>query len=172
MRRAQAGDHQAYASLLTQVAPVLMSFVSRRVGAVSDREDIVQEIMMGIHKASHTYNTERPFKPWLFAIAQFKLMDYLRKHYKNRQFSDIDVDTIQESLSSNVTEEDMSRERLHDALSHLPETQKHIVQLMKLEGYSVRDVSKRLNMTVSAVKVAAHRAYKRLIDNADKKDMD
>jgi RNA polymerase sigma-70 factor, ECF subfamily len=146
MRRAQAGDHQAYASLLTQLAPVLMSFVSRRVGAVSDREDIVQDIMMGVHKASHTYNTERPFKPWLFAIAQFKLMDHLRQHYKNRQFSDIDVDTIQESLSSTVTEGDKSRERLHDAMSRLPETQKQIVQLMKLEGYSVQDVSKRVTI--------------------------
>jgi RNA polymerase sigma-70 factor (ECF subfamily) len=44
----------------------------------------------------------------------------------------------------------------------LPERQHEIVRLMKLDGLSVRETAERLNMSVPAVKVAAHRAYKLL----------
>ena len=51
------------------VTPVLRAFIMRRLGASADVEDVVQNILLSIHRAGHTYDTQRPFKIWMFAIA-------------------------------------------------------------------------------------------------------
>jgi RNA polymerase sigma-70 factor (ECF subfamily) len=45
-------------------------------------------------------------------------------------------------------------------VQRLPEKQALILQLMHQEGYTAKEVAEKIGMTESAVKVAAHRAYK------------
>jgi RNA polymerase sigma-70 factor (ECF subfamily) len=49
---------------------------------------------------------------------------------------------------------------LLDALQQLPDKQRRVVELLKLEGFSVKEAALKLGMTESALKVSAHRAYK------------
>ena len=51
---------------------------------------------------------------------------------------------------------------MHAALGTLPERQREIVSALKLRDESVKEVSERLGMTESAVKVTAHRGYRKL----------
>jgi len=44
----------------------------------------------------------------------------------------------------------------------MTEREKKIITLLKLENYSIKDAAKILNLSESAVKVAAHRAYKKI----------
>jgi RNA polymerase sigma-70 factor (ECF subfamily) len=48
---------------------------------------------------------------------------------------------------------------LLDALRALPPRQREVIEALKLRDESVRDISARLKMSESAVKVTAHRGY-------------
>jgi RNA polymerase sigma-70 factor (ECF subfamily) len=159
MRTARAGDNKAYAELFCQITPAIRRFVFARLGDRVDSEDLVQEMLLAVHRASHTYNTDRPFIPWLFSIADHKLKDYLRSQYRKAAFVHVDVEGLAETLREDVTDATLASELLHEMLKKLPERQQRIVRMLKIEGYSVEDIAKEMDMNTSAVKVAAHRAY-------------
>lgn len=162
MRRAQQGDKQAYNALLRAIIPLLRAFVARRLGPGADVEDVVQNILLSIHRASQTYDSERPFKIWMFAIARHRLNDHLRHIYK-KGLPDVGFDDIANEIPSpDVTAAQERSEYLKTMLDRLPARQRQIVTMMKVQGYSAQDVAAKMNMSVSAVKVAAHRAYKAL----------
>lgn len=162
MRLARQGDKRAYAALFRAITPVLRAFIARRLAA-ADVDDVVQDILLSIHRAGHTYDTDRPFKVWMFTIARHRLNDHLRRLYKKGEFPDASLDDLTDEIpSADVTEQRERHEYLNRALDSLPEKQKKIVTLMKIEGYSAEETAQTMKMSVSAVKVAAHRAYKSL----------
>lgn len=73
MAAAQNGDGAAYGRLLAEFAPMLRRTIHRRWGD-TDYEDIVQEVLITLHRVRHTYDPNRPFIPWLMAIGQFRIM--------------------------------------------------------------------------------------------------
>ncbi len=170
MRKAQSGDKVAYESLLKKIIPLLEGFIYNKLGKRPDNEDILQEILIAIHRSAHTYNTERSFTNWMFAIANHKVLDFLRKSYHKNSLIEVDFDEVQDFLTDNVTNDVSKNESLVELLDDLPGKQREILHLMKIEGYSVKEISTIMKMNVSAVKVAAHRAYKTLIRNKNKID--
>src|SRR5256885_13496026 len=100
MRSAISGDDGAYHRLLRSVTPVLRAAARRgllRAGQPVDQpEDIVQDILLAVHLKRHTWDTNAPFAPWLFAIARNKLIDQLRRRGR-RGF--VDIDDFAETLA-------------------------------------------------------------------------
>src|ERR1700730_6884857 len=100
MRSAISGDSAAYRRLLGAIAPVLRAMARRglaRAGQPVDQaEDIVQDILLAVHLKRHTWDTDAPFAPWLFAIARNKLIDALRRRGR-RIF--VNVDDFSETLA-------------------------------------------------------------------------
>ena len=165
MHLAQQGDKKAYARLFKEITPIIRAFIGKKLNHFEDTEDVVQEILISIHRAGHTYDTQRPFKVWMFTIARYRLNDHLRSVYRKRDYGqDINFDDASYGLSSdeNVTKIYENSEYLSKMMSFLPEKQKKIVNMMKIEGYSAKEVANIMDMSVSSVKVSAHRAYKTL----------
>lgn len=160
MQRALAGDRRAYADLLQQTARLLRPFLSKRLLFASDVEDLLQEILLSIHKARHTYDGNRPYKPWAYAIATFRLKDYLRAHYGDQLKHAGDIASLENTLSADVTESALTYESISGEVQKLPEKQATILRLIHQEGFTAREVAEKTGMSESAVKVAAHRAYK------------
>jgi len=84
MAAAQDGDAAAYASLLSSLLPLLRGFVRGRGVDGSEVEDVVQEIVILIHRARHTWRADRPFDPWMWAIARNASTDALRRLARER----------------------------------------------------------------------------------------
>lgn len=162
MRRSLEGDQRAYADLLRETARFLRPFLSKRLSFESEVEDLLQEILISIHKARHTYDGLRPYKPWAYAIAKFRLMDYLRAHYADQLRHAVELSEVENMLPENVTEPAISYESISVEVQKLPEKQATIIRLMHQEGYTAKEVAAKLGMKESAVKVAAHRVYKTL----------
>jgi len=160
MRKALEGDKHAYAQLLRETARMLRPFVAKRLAAESEINDLLQEILLSIHKARHTYDGQRPYKPWAYAIAKFRLQDFLREHYADRLRHAVELSDVDENLLEAVTEPATSYESISGEIENLPEKQAAILRLMHRDGYTAKEVAEQLGMKESAVKVAAHRAYK------------
>jgi len=160
MRKSLEGDQLAYANLLRETARLLRPFLSKRLSFESEIDDLLQEILISIHKARHTYDGKRPYKPWVYAIAKFRLQDYLRAHYADQLRHSVELSELENILHEDVTESTISYESITGEIQKLPEKQAAILQLMHEEGYTAKEVAAKLGMNESAVKVAAHRAYK------------
>lgn len=163
MTAAQGGDAAAYRRLLAEIAPALRSFLRTRFFAREHIDDVVQEILLGIHAARHTYRPEQPFRNWMYGIARHKMVDYLRKlgRQKANEISDGELVTFLGDPANNP-EEALSGKELEQALERLPEKQRRVLQLTKVEGYSMAETAAKLGMSETAVKVTAHRAYKKM----------
>src|SRR5262249_25824776 len=83
MRAERLGDIAAYQCLLAEIADVLRQFIRARLARlglnVSDTEDLVQEVLIGLHAKRHTWDDRLPFLPWLHAIVRYKLADAARR---------------------------------------------------------------------------------------------
>ena len=154
------GDAQAYATLLKETARLLRPFLAKRLYSSTEVDDVLQEILISLHKARHTYDGERPYKPWVYAIAKFRLQDHLRAHYADHLHHAVELSELENSLSDDVTETGFSYESISGEVHKLPEKQATILQLMHQDGYTAKEVAEKIGMKEYAVKVAAHRAYK------------
>ena len=161
MRLALGGDSTVYATLLKDIAALARgnarAMLRRRGQSDADLEDIVQDVLLAVHLKRDTWDSSRPFGPWLGAIVRHKLVDTMRK----RRLGDVSVDEIADVLpAQNAAPSDG-----HDVertLATLPERPRSIVRAIAIEGRSAAQVGADLGMNEGAVRVALHRALKDL----------
>ncbi len=176
MAAAQGGDAAAYELLLTSLLPPLRAFVRRRGVAAGEVEDVVQEILLSIHRARHTWRADRPFEPWMWAIARNASTDALRRQTRERSrrvaapggFSEESspAHTLAADGGSSDPEEQLTAAeltpRLAEALAKLPASQRQAVELLYVEQLSVVEAAARAGVSPSALKVRAHRGSRAL----------
>jgi len=164
MEAAQKGDRQAYETLLTEVATLVRSFVGKRLRQSGSVEDVVQETLISVHQHRHTYDPRRSFSRWMYAIAYHRLIDFVRKQRRNSQREVSQGKGLEQVIDE--TTHDHSRgglvHLLYQALSRLSNRQRDVVRMLKLDELSVKEISDQTGMSVSLVKVTAHRGYKNL----------
>lgn len=159
MRAAQRGDAHAYESLLHALVPSLRGFVRHRLADPSAAEDVVQAVLLSIHRARHTWRAERPFGPWWRAIARNALIDAARR--RGRRAAQevplaVDHDAIAADAAPDVANEALSPD-LQGALEQLSPSQREAVELLHVEELSVAEAAARAGTTPGALKVRAHR---------------
>jgi RNA polymerase sigma factor (sigma-70 family) len=163
MRDAQSGISASYVALLESITPRLRRIIrsQRSFLGNEDIEDLVQDILLSLHSVRATYDPERPFMPWLLAITRNRLADgarrYARKGAKEILVDDMTV-TFQASNSNTVTEDYGDPDALRTAVNALPAGQREAIEMLKLREMSLREASAASGMSISALKVATHRA--------------
>jgi RNA polymerase sigma-70 factor (ECF subfamily) len=159
MAASQQGDRLAYEALLESLGRVVSLYVRRRVGAADFVEDIVQDVLLSIHRARHTWNPARPFAPWFYAVTHNRMLDAVRRHRRSIA-REVSVDVVPPVVWSFVPEtEAVSAADLSQALRQLTPAQRVVVEKLKLQEMSVKDVARETGMSESNVKVTAHRGY-------------
>jgi RNA polymerase sigma factor (sigma-70 family) len=163
MAEAQGGDARAYAELLVLLTGVIRQYARGRVGDVPWVDDVVQEVLWSLHRARHTYDPARPFAPWFYALTSNRFIDVLRRERRvgaREQAADLLVEPRPVGVSEARSNLDL--DAILQAIRDLPPRQRQVVRALKLGDESVREVSARLGMSESAVKVTAHRGYRAL----------
>lgn len=159
MAKVQQGDTDAYGQLLNELGPVLLGYVRKRVFNPDIVPDVYQEVLLTFHKARHSYETDRPFGPWLFTVARHSMLDALAK---NRRFVEREI-AVEELPESAVVETDGSLgDELDQGLKALPPLNRQAIELLKLRGLSLEEAAAELKISVAALKVRAHRGYRQL----------
>lgn len=167
MAAAQAGDAQAYRVLLTECVPLIRR-MSRQAGAdANSTDDVVQDTLVTIHRARHTFDPARPFIPWLRAIVQRRAIDARRRtgrHASRELHVPLAYDSHPDPAAGaeqRVTEQGRAA-RLAEAVALLPPGQREALEQLGLQERSLRDVSASTGRSVGALKVNLHRALRSL----------
>ena len=164
MARSQGGDREAYRTLLEGVTPYIRSLAARCFKQPTDVEDAVQDVLLTIHMVRHAYDPDRPFGPWLAAIANRRIIDRLRRdtRRKAREVAlSADHETFAEA-STNIHTEKLDEVALAAAIERLPPDQRQTIRMLKLNEMTLKEAAAASGRSIPALKVATHRAIKSL----------
>jgi RNA polymerase sigma-70 factor (ECF subfamily) len=157
MERVQRGDGDACRLLLDDVGPAVTRFLRTRV-AGDEVEDVYQEIFMALFQARHTYEAGRPLEPWLFAIARNIAADHLRRRWSRASWEELTADLPERAAGDSPA----PPPDIEGLLTRLPPAQREAFAMLKLQGMTLQAAAGRAGISVGALKVRAHRAYKAL----------
>jgi RNA polymerase sigma-70 factor (ECF subfamily) len=164
MARGQEGDQAAYRHLLQGIAPYIRSLARRAGFSPEDCEDAVQDVLLTIHSIRHTYDPARPFGPWLVGVTRNRLADRLRRRariWSRETELTSDHETFATEETNGIEKAEQAR-RLRTAVAALPAGQREAVELLKLKEMSLKEAAAVTGQSEAALKVAVHRAVKRL----------
>lgn len=167
MLMAQDGDRDAYEHLLLDIAPYLRAIARRYLGRGEDAEDAVQEVLMVVHDIRHTYERERPFKPWLNTIASRRCIDLLRRRSRRLQNEIANDAEFGEHMDGGpspyeATARLQDAQTLHAAVAGLSPRQQEAIRLLRLNELSLDEAAAHSQQSIGSLKVACHRALKSL----------
>lgn len=173
VRAYQDGRKDAFALLIQRYQEELFHFLLRFVGSRTAAEDIFQEAFLQVHLAIHTFDTDRPFKPWLFTIAANKARDYLRRNRRNSNTLALSAPTDDQddgSLSfvdlmdgqlptpdENAANQE-TRQLVQDVVASLPDHLRQILVMAYFHQVPYKDIAKAMGIPLGTVKSRLHAA--------------
>jgi RNA polymerase sigma-70 factor (ECF subfamily) len=161
LQAANAGDGRAYAAFLQRIAPVLRGVIRAKSGGLGDAacEDVLQEVLLAVHLKRHTLHEGAPVRPWLYAIARYKVVDAFR--VRGRRI-DLPIEDFADVLPAAPTVDPTDAADMEKMIGFLDARSARLVRMIGLEGSSMAEAATTLNMTEGALRVALHRALKQL----------
>ena len=168
MERYSMGDDAAFAELYDAIAPRLLGFLRKATRDDDAAEDLMQQTLLHIHRERGTFIPGAAVAPWAYAIARRLMIDGVRRRrLERRLFADAPDDddraAVEPAQSTAGVEELLHARRLEgrvrEQLDDLPESQRTAYRLLQQEGLSLKAAAETLGVSVTAVKLRAHRAY-------------
>jgi RNA polymerase sigma-70 factor (ECF subfamily) len=164
MERYAAGDDAAFEALYDSLSARLHAYLRRQVPDRHVCDDLLQETFLRMHRARGTFVTGAPVLPWAFAIARRLVLDRVRRdRHAPAATGDLEADPVSPVEAADrpeqVAEAREVARRLAQALARMPESQRTAFELLKQDGLTLAEAAEVLGVTVTAVKLRAHRAY-------------
>jgi len=164
MMRGLDGDADAHRALLERLSNQLRGYFKGQLARINhgsvEAEDLVQETLIAIHTRRHTYSPSQPLTPWVYAIARYKFVDYLRR--TKASIRDVPIEDVNEITAQDDGAQVDSTVDLERLMAELSPRMRQAVQYVKLDGLSVTEAAARSGMSESNVKVSVHRGLKAL----------
>jgi RNA polymerase sigma-70 factor (ECF subfamily) len=171
LARAQAGDHQAFATVYSLHKRRIYSLCLRMVGNVAEAEDLTQEAFLQLHRKIATFRGDSAFSTWLHRLAINVVLMQLRK----KGLSLISLDeamepTPDEGPSRSFGAPDLTltgaidRLALERAVADLPTGYRLIFILHDVEGFEHNEIAAMLDCSIGNSKSQLHKARLKLRD--------
>ncbi len=167
MRAAQSGDRTAYARLVRKTMPLLQRVLRIRYGFLqaADRDDLMQDVFLSLHRAMATYDSQREFVPWLMAIMRNKVVDRARQSARSSANEILVDDWVEVGIaepSTSYVEQYGDSRVLREAISCLSPRHRKAIELFKLRELTSKEAAQVIGTSPGALRVSIHRAMKTL----------
>jgi RNA polymerase sigma-70 factor (ECF subfamily) len=171
LSRAQGRDEEAFARLFRDVQPALLRYLA--VIAPQAAEDVAGQTWLDVVAGLTGFSGGEPaFRAWLFTIARHRAVDAGRARERRIRAVPLAGSGAGERLTAPDTA-DVAVERAATRatvalISALPRDQAEIVMLRVVAGLDPHQVARIVGKSPGAVRVAAHRALRRLAATVDR----
>ena len=169
-------SQKAYAKLIDdfeqKVFATCISFVPNR----EDAEDIAQEVFVEVFNSIGKFKGNSKLSTWIYRITTNKCLEFIRKKSTKKRFgflqsitgNSVPVDKSAYFTEMNhpgiLFENKEKSETLFKAINELPEAQKVVFTLCKVDGKSYEEVSEITEKSISSIESLMFRAKKNLQD--------
>ncbi len=173
MLRFQAGEDVCFEELVTRFRRPLMGYIYRMVHDAAASEELLQDAFVRVYQHRQRYRPDARFSTWMYRIVHRLALNYLRDHRhelavpaqvedaeeSRRQREQADLHPNVEQAMLAFGEAERRRLRVQQAIAVLPERQRAAVILNKYQGFDYEEISRVLELSVSATKSLLFRAY-------------
>ncbi|MCG5530903.1 RNA polymerase sigma factor RpoE [Halorhodospira halochloris] len=168
VKRAQAGDKQAYDVLVLRYQQKLVKLIGRYVRDPQEAQDVGQEAFIKAYRALDSFRGDSSFYTWLYRIGVNTAKNHLVAQNRRPPDSDVDaedaerfdIDTVlrdQDTPEAEVAREEIER-AVVGAIEALPEELQTAITLRELEGLSYQEISQVMDCPVGTVRSRIFRA--------------
>lgn len=164
VRRAQDGDEQAMAEIITIHKVLISTIIYRMVNDPELSKDLTQETFIRFFLKIDKVKYPEKTRAWLCRIARNIVYDHFRK--ENRQKT-VSLDEVQEVSSDSNINKRYKQMIIQDALQRLKERDRMILTLFYYEGFSMAEIADIMNFSINNAKVRLHRARLKLRDELE-----
>ena len=168
------GKRFAYEDLVDQYQGVVFNKCLSFVPNKEDAEDITQEVFVKVFNSIRKFRGNSKLSTWIYRITTNKCLEFIRKKNAKKRFAflqsifgnEIPIDKSKyftEFKHPGIELENKERsEILFNAINRLPEAQKIVFTLHKIEGMSYHEVSEITQKSISSIESLMFRAKKNL----------
>lgn len=150
------GDIKAQFQLYKLYSKAMYNIASRFLNNKMDVEDILQESFVTAFKRLDELKNFDAFGSWLKRIVINKCISLQRK--KKILFEEIDDFKLEAESEMEEGFPDINPALVHNAIKELPEKGRTVLVLRALEGYTHKEISEILNITISTSKTQYSRS--------------
>ena len=174
IKELQKGSQKAFGSLLDEYQQKVFRTCISFVGNKEDAEDVAQEVFLEIYKSIHKFKGDSKLSTWIYKIATNKSLEFLRKKNTKKRFAflssifgnEIAIDKTSYFSDFNhpgfLIENKEKGAIVFAAINSLPEQQKIVFTLHKVDGKSYQEITEIVDKSLSSVESLMHRAKKNL----------
>ncbi len=142
----------------------LFKYINSKVSNVHDAEDILQIVFIKVYNNRNTLTDDIKLRSWIYSITKNSIIDY----YRRKKGTLVDISEYEEYLTVGVDEN--SEESLNEEVSScinklmlsMSEEQKEILDLYYNDKISHKEISDKLDISISASKMRLSRAREKL----------
>lgn len=160
------GDHGAYTALYQRYAVRVHARLTQLVGPTCDREDLVQQVFLELHRALPRFRAESSIGTFIHSITVHVALDHLRR--RSRRPSDFTTEELDELIDGSPTPED--RARRHDELSEVLALLERIkpakriaFALVAIAGLSLDEAAEIVEVSADVIKQRVLRTRRELV---------
>jgi RNA polymerase sigma-70 factor (ECF subfamily) len=158
----QAGDAAAFDRLYAALGPILRRYLQSLARDATRVDDLLQETFLQVHRARRTYDPSRPVVPWALAIARHVFLMECRTRRRKGDVDAVELDDTVAAAGRGHDEAVIARDRLRHGLSGLTPGTRRAVLLHHVQGWSFREIARRLGINSAAAKLRASRGVNAL----------
>lgn len=180
LARVRAGDDDAARALVEHLFPLVMKIVRSHLPTRAAEEDLAQDVFVKVFNRLEQYGVrgDTPFSHWVSRLAVTTCLDALRAQKRRPELRHADLSEAEvqwlEFFTSSApaesapeTDAEAVREAMQKLLATLPPDDRLVLQLLDLEGRSVKEIRELTGWSESLVKIRAFRARRRLRKQAE-----
>lgn len=168
------GKRAAYSRLLDEYEQLVFSACLSFVPNKEDAEDIAQEVFVEVFRSIHKFKGSAKLSTWMYRIATNKSLEFIRKKNTKKRFgfmqsifgNEMPIDKTAYFTEMNhpgiLLENKERSETIFKAIHQLPDAQRIVFTLHKIDGLSYKEVSEITEKSVSSVESLMFRAKKNL----------
>jgi RNA polymerase sigma-70 factor (ECF subfamily) len=159
LERFRAGDESAVKAVYDRFGGPVFALSMSILGDRGLAADATQQTFVKAWRAASTYDPERSFGPWIYAIGRRTAIDIYRKQSRMVPSDDVDVMVFPPGLETawEVFE-------VRSAVDRLPDEEREVVKLSHFHGLTHVEIAQQLDIPVGTVKSRSHRAHLKLIE--------
>lgn len=145
VEKCKANDRKAQMKLYRQYCDGMFCVAMRFLKNEDDAEDVLQEAFIKAFQKLDQFSGDVTFGAWLKRIVINKCLDFIKARK-------VDFTEIREQTLHIVEDEDwtvqaeISMEQVKEAMEHLPEKYRFVVQLFLVEGYDHQEIAQILDL--------------------------
>lgn len=171
-----AGDRDAFRVLVERHSRSIFRVVYRMTGNQQDSEEIIQETFLRAYKSLEKFELRANFGTWLYRIAVNRALDLLSSRKTQMQtknaYQIADSPDPKENHQVQVPASSPGPDRMFisgeirrkvaDAMNLLTPAERVAFTMRHMEGQSIQEISRALNLKASAAKNCVFRAVQKL----------